>query len=331
MPLTVIVKNSSDEKGSELELTFDGGRVVIGRGSSCDIRLPDPSVSQRHALIRADGASYQLLDEGSPNGTFVGGVRLAPKAPRALRSGDLVRVGRVWLEIRIDQTLPTADIALATRDLALALVARGLGAIGGNVTPKIVVVEGPDLGSELPLTDEGRVYLVGRGDKCDLLLADPDASREHAQIVRRGTTVLIRDLGSKNAVWLGEQELTKGRDVPWKSTVVVRIGASVLALEEPVAAALAELEAAPEEPVPAEDVPPAPKSQKEMAAPPPPPQSARGAEAPIANVSAALASSTTVPTRKKKSSVSQTDVLIAAAAIIVLALSIAGLVWVLKG
>ncbi len=327
MPLTIIVKSDANEK-SELELTFDGGRVVIGRGPSCDVRLPDPSVSQRHAIIRADGATYQLLDEGSPNGTFVGGVRLAPKAPRTLRTGDLVRVGRVWLEVRIDQTVATADIAMATRDLALALVARGIGAIGGNVTPKVVVVEGPDLGAELELAEEGRVYVIGRGEKCDLLLADPDASREHAQLVRRGRTVLIRDLGSKNAVYLGEQELTKGRDVPWKSNVVVRMGASVLGLEEPVAAALAELEAAPDEPVAEADIPPPPKSQKEMAAPPP---SARGADAPIANVSEAMASATTVPTRKKKSTVSQTDVFIAALAILVLALSVAGLYWVLKG
>ncbi|CAN5318987.1 hypothetical protein BH09MYX1_BH09MYX1_04900 [soil metagenome] len=330
MPLTVIVKRSGDEKESELELTFDGSRVVIGRGSSCDIRLPDPSVSQRHALIRADGSSYQLLDEGSPNGTFVGGVRLSPRAPRALRSGDLIRVGRVWIEIRIDQSLPTADIAMATRDLALALVARGLGAIGADVTPKVVIVEGPDICASLLLSEEGRVYLVGRGEKCDLLLADADASREHAQLVRRGTTVLIRDLGSKNPVLLGEQGLTKGRDVPWKSSVVARVGASVLALEEPVAIALAELEAAPEEPVPAADIPPAPMSQKEMAAPPAPPPSARGAEAPIANVSAAMAGSTTVPVRKKTTRVSQTDVFIAVAAIVVLALSIAGLFWVLK-
>ena len=330
MPLTIIVKSSGESKEPEPELTFDGARVVIGRGSSCDVRLPDPSVSQRHALIRADGASYQLLDEGGPNGTFVGGVRLAPKAPRTLRTGDLVRIGRVWLEIRIDQTLPTADIAMATRDLALALVARGLGAIGADTTPKVVVVEGPDRGAELALAEEGRVYVLGRGEKCDLPLADPDASREHAQLVRRGATVLIRDLGAKNSVYLGEQALTKGRDVAWKAAVVVRLGASVLALEEPVAAALAELEAAPEEPVVPADVPPPPKSQKEMAAPAPPP-SARGAEAPIANVSAAMAGATTVPTRKKKSSVSQTDVLIALAAIVVLALSVAGLVWVLKG
>src|SRR5262245_34915018 len=123
MPITLTVRASdADKDGSEPSLTFDAPRVVIGRGASCDVRLPDPSVSQRHAVVSAQGAEYQIIDEASTNGTFVGGVRLSPKAPRALRSGDMVRVGRVWVEVRVDQTAPTPDLALATRDLALALV-----------------------------------------------------------------------------------------------------------------------------------------------------------------------------------------------------------------
>jgi len=319
------------EGESEPTLTFDGHRVVIGRGPSCDVRLPDPSVSQRHALIRAQGGDYQVLDEGSTNGTWVGGVSLAPKAPRTLRSGDLLRVGRVWIEVRIDQAAPTPDIAMATRDLALALVARGLGALGDDTTPKVLVVEGPDIGARMDLADEGRIYVVGRGEKCDLLLADPDASREHVQLVRRGSTVLLRDLGSKNGALLGENRLAQGRDVPWKSQLELRIGATVMALEEPVAEALAELEAAPDEAVPEGDAPPAPKSSEKLPDVPASPPSVRGAAAPIADVAAARASATTVPARKRRSRVTQSDIFTAVAALVVIALSIAGLVWVLKG
>jgi pSer/pThr/pTyr-binding forkhead associated (FHA) protein len=331
VPITLVVR-ASTEGESEPTLTFDGHRVVIGRGPSCDVRLPDPSVSQRHALIRAQGGDYQVLDEGSTNGTWVGGVALAPKAPRTLRSGDLLRVGRVWIEVRIDQAAPTPDIAMATRDLALALVARGLGALGDDTTPKVLVVEGPDIGARMDLADEGRIYVVGRGEKCDLLLADPDASREHVQLVRRGSTVLLRDLGSKNGALLGESKLAKGRDVPWKSQLELRIGATVMALEEPVAEALAELEAAPDEAVPEGDAPPPPpKSSEKLGDVPAPPPSARGAAAPIADVGAAKASATTVPVRKRRSRVTQSDVFIGVAALVIIALSIAGLVWVLKG
>jgi pSer/pThr/pTyr-binding forkhead associated (FHA) protein len=321
VPITLTVR--AEAGGSEPSLTFDAPRVVIGRGASCDVRLPDPSVSQRHAVLSAQGAEYHVLDEGSTNGTFVGGVRLSPKAPRALRSGDLLRVGRVWLEVRVDQSAPTPDLALATRDLALALVQQAMNAQGGDTVPKVSVVEGADLGTILPLADEGRVYVVGRGEQCDLPLADADASREHLQIVRRGATVLVRDLRSRNGSMMGEQPIPTGRDAPWRKEAMVRVGATVLALDEPVAAALGELEAAADEKMAAGETPAPPPSS---APAPEPPRSRRGAEAPIARVEKSLV---TVSTRRRPR-IKLADVAIIGAALALIALSIAALVWVLK-
>ena len=85
MALTVVVR-SGDLK-SQATITFDAPRIVIGRGDGCEIRLPDPSVSHRHASIRQRGTDYVVIDEGSSNGTFVGPVRLSPQAPRVVRSG----------------------------------------------------------------------------------------------------------------------------------------------------------------------------------------------------------------------------------------------------
>jgi pSer/pThr/pTyr-binding forkhead associated (FHA) protein len=325
MPITLTVRADSDA-GSEPSLTFDAQRVVIGRGANCDVRVPDPSVSQRHAVISAQGVEYQIIDEGSTNGTFVGGVRLSPKASRSIRSGDMVRVGRVWLEVRIDQTAPTPDLALATRDLALALVQNAMATQGNDTVPKVTIVEGPDMGIVLPLADEGRVYVVGRGEQCDLPLADVDASREHVQIVRRGATVLVRDLRSKNGSMMGEQPIPTGRDAPWKQSAMVRVGATVLALDEPVADALGDLESAADEKMGAGETPPPPKSRapKEPEAPP---RSQRGAEAPIARVDKSLV---TVSTRSRAPHIKMADVAIIGSALAIIALSIAALVWVLK-
>src|SRR4051812_30619317 len=131
MPVTVVVRSASapsppgtgSPRGEESQpsLTFDGGRVVLGRGSGSDVRLPDPSVSTRHATIRAQGNDYAIVDEGSTNGTWVGGVRLMPQTPRVVKTGDLVRIGRVWLELSIGHKAATPDLGLATRDLAFAL------------------------------------------------------------------------------------------------------------------------------------------------------------------------------------------------------------------
>ncbi len=328
MPLTLTVRAEEprakgDTAGREPSLTFDASRVVIGRGPSCDVRLPDASVSLRHAVLKANGAEYQILDEGSTNGTWVGGVRLSPKAPRAVRTGDIVRVGRVYIEVRIDQSAPTPDLALATRDLALALVEHAMLLRGLPTVPTVSVVEGADMGITLGLGEEGRVYVVGRGEDCDMPLADVDASREHLQIVRRGATILVRDLRSKNGSLLGEQPIPTGRDAPWRGSAMVRVGATVLALDEPAAAALGDAEAAPDEPMVAGETPPPPRSQKDLEKPPP--RSARGAEAPIARVDRSLV---TVSTRGSR--IKMADVAIIGSALAIIALSIAALVWVLK-
>lgn len=74
-----------------------GAVTTIGRAETCDICLPDPSVSRRHAEIRKIGSTFVLTDLGSTNGTMVNGARIAE---RALTDGDRITVGRTDLEFR---------------------------------------------------------------------------------------------------------------------------------------------------------------------------------------------------------------------------------------
>jgi pSer/pThr/pTyr-binding forkhead associated (FHA) protein len=351
MPVTVVVRTASAPSGSPASgggpsaaaspsLTFDGARIVIGRGNGSDVRLPDPSVSTRHATIRATGNDYAIVDEGSTNGTWVGGVRLLPQSPRVVKSGDLVRVGRVWLELSMGHKAPTPDLGLATRDLAFALVQRAMDAVGDDTVAKVRVAEGPDIGEELCLSEEGRAYVLGRAETCDLPLADPDASREHAVIARRGGQILLRDLGSRNGVYLGESRLTPERDVVWRAPTMARIGITVLALDEPVGAALAELEAAADEAMREEDIPPPPMPtpMPEAVAPVHAPASGAAASgpasvagtgaAPIAEIAADTSEMSRVPRAKR--GWTMTDLLVVTLALGVIAASLAGLVWVLR-
>jgi pSer/pThr/pTyr-binding forkhead associated (FHA) protein len=350
MPVTVVVRTASGPSQDAPSLTFDGARIVIGRGTGSDVRLPDPSVSTRHASVRANGNDYAIIDEGSTNGTWVGGVKLLPQSPRVIRSGDLVRVGRVWLELTIGQKAPTPDLNLATRDLAFALVQRAMAAVGDDTVAKVRVAEGPDIGEELRLTEEGRAYVVGRAETCDLPLADPDASREHAVIARRGGQILLRDLGSRNGVFLGDQRITTERDIVWRAPTMARIGITVLALDEPVSAALAELEAAADEalreeeilpspgPAPAPEPAPsrsAPASSRGTASPHGPASAPRSAAAPPVHGSAPIAdvatdTSAMVRVTRPRRGWTMTDVLVVALALGLIAASLVGLVWVLR-
>lgn len=66
--------------------------ILIGRGSDCDVVLPERQVSRHHARIKqtAEG-SYVLHDLGSKNGTHVNGEEVKDK-PRLLRDGDEIQI-----------------------------------------------------------------------------------------------------------------------------------------------------------------------------------------------------------------------------------------------
>ena len=72
-----------------------GGRVVLGRSSESDVRIDDPSVSRRHAVLHL-GEPLRVEDLGGANGTFVrtADVRAEQGATRALRqlSGEAVEI-----------------------------------------------------------------------------------------------------------------------------------------------------------------------------------------------------------------------------------------------
>lgn len=324
MALTVVVR--SGDAASLPSITFDAPRIVIGRGEGCEVRLPDSSVSHRHASVRQRGTDYIIVDEGSTNGTFVGPVRLSPHAPRVVRSGDLVRVGRIWLELRIETVLPAANPQHSTKEMALALVAEALRAHGEPAAPRLHVVAGPDAGRELLLSDLGRPYAVGRGPRVELLLDDADASRRHAEVERRGGQLFVRDLGAKNGTRLGEQRLAPNASVVWPKNVELVIGADRLRFEDPVAEALGEIERTPDEKLRDEDVVEPPRgAEANDSAGPPAGLEAPGKASPIARV----------PRQERRrppsrSGWSATDLSVAALAVSVLVLSILGLVWLLR-
>src|SRR5690349_12924890 len=112
MALTLKLRSGSLDPAPEL--CFDAPRIVVGRAAGSELQLPDPSVSSRHASIRQRGSGYVLVDEGSENGTFCGGMRLSRQAPHVLSDGELVRFGRIWVEIGIGPAKVTADAAAAS-------------------------------------------------------------------------------------------------------------------------------------------------------------------------------------------------------------------------
>jgi hypothetical protein len=118
----------------------------------------------------------------------------------------------------------------------------------------------------------------------------------------------------------------------WKRVHMMKIGRTVLALEEPLGDALAIVEAVPDEPLAPEGVTAPPAAQKA------PGDSSRGADGssermgrgPVAAVPT-VSSLDGGPPPRRRSGWSATDILVMTAGLSVLGLSLAGLIWLLRG
>jgi hypothetical protein len=65
-------------------------RTLLGRSRECDVPLPAPAVSSRHALLAYRDGRWTVADLGSLNGTFVNGRRIVDAV--AVRPGDELRL-----------------------------------------------------------------------------------------------------------------------------------------------------------------------------------------------------------------------------------------------
>ena len=73
---------------------LDQAVTTAGRHPDSDIFLDDVTVSRRHAEFRKHGDSYEVVDVGSLNGTY---VNREPKNSAVLANGDEVQVGKFRL------------------------------------------------------------------------------------------------------------------------------------------------------------------------------------------------------------------------------------------
>ena len=82
----------------------------IGRSLTADIRLDDPTVSRRHALVCRQGDRVRVLDDRSLNGLFLNGERVEW---HDLADGDELIVGRYRLHF-MDTSQATSSAEVAT-------------------------------------------------------------------------------------------------------------------------------------------------------------------------------------------------------------------------
>jgi pSer/pThr/pTyr-binding forkhead associated (FHA) protein len=113
------------------------------------------------------------------------------------------------------------EMSPPVRRLAYSALERG---------PRLRVAQGDAARPSLILGGPSARWVVGRALGADLVLYDPDASREHFEVVRsmRGD-YLAQDLGSKNGLFVNG---VRGRGYALSPGDELRAGATLLRFEE---------------------------------------------------------------------------------------------------
>ena len=262
MALTLKLRSGDLTPGPELQ--FDAPRLVVGRAPGCELQLPDPSVSSRHASFRQRGSDYVVVDEGSENGTFSGLTRLVRQAPHTVCDGELLRFGRVWVEVRLEPSQATSE-AGASRELARRLVEHALEQEdrprGMSVTVK--AEPGPD--KVLQLYKQRHPYVVGSQKSADLRLVNTQVPGRCLELRRQGDQLWLILLSSEVPATLSGRELAKGERTLWPKGAVLDLGGPQLTFTDPTAQILDQLERGPTERLSPDEVIDPPEGGEDMA------------------------------------------------------------------
>jgi hypothetical protein len=81
----------------------EGREIKVGRDPGlCDICLTEPRVSGHHATLRLDGGQLNVRDDGSNNGTYINGAKIASHSWQLLGEGTMLRFGPVEFTVRFE-------------------------------------------------------------------------------------------------------------------------------------------------------------------------------------------------------------------------------------
>jgi hypothetical protein len=93
---------------------------------------------------------------------------------------------------------------------------------------KVAIVEGDE--QQGKILDLGNELLIGRADRCQLVLNDSYVSQMHARIFAKDGGYMIEDLGSTNGTYLNKRKVTTA--TPLHRGDHVKIGKTILELRK---------------------------------------------------------------------------------------------------
>jgi hypothetical protein len=113
----VIVIHEGERAGQRW--TIQNDTLLVGRGTECDLVLPERQVSRQHIKIKLVEEQYYVEDLDSKNGTWVNGTQL--KGERLLKDGDEIQIA---LAVKMSFLESEATAPLTVEDMPSGIAGR---------------------------------------------------------------------------------------------------------------------------------------------------------------------------------------------------------------
>jgi pSer/pThr/pTyr-binding forkhead associated (FHA) protein len=220
-------------RGRELDKFLIGqGKLVIGRSPESDIKIDNPAISRKHALVEYTGDGYVVQDLGSSNGSYLNGQRITE--PSTLKPGDVIGIAKFELQFQDDARSEiekmTGEMDMeATMMVDSEKMAKSFSSTGTSEAPapsgprKLVVLKGEANTKELPI--ERDTVTIGKASSCDLVVKGFFLDKIEATLTYKDGKYILAPFGG--AVKLHEEKLEKPKALKVGDTFTV--GKTVLA------------------------------------------------------------------------------------------------------
>jgi pSer/pThr/pTyr-binding forkhead associated (FHA) protein len=175
--------------------------VVVGADEHCHLHLISSSVSRHHALIIHDQDGVYIRDLGSRTKVVVNGQ---PHRETVLANEDEIHIGKFSFMF----SFPAPAVEPAVPVPAIRFMVNGKAAASLTTC---------------------RTLLIGKGDGCDISLADDSVSSRHAVIFTAKGKRYVRDLDSRSGTSLDGEKIHQ-KEI--HSGTELRIGESVITVAE---------------------------------------------------------------------------------------------------
>ncbi|GJM08777.1 MAG: hypothetical protein DHS20C11_10530 [Lysobacteraceae bacterium] len=183
-------------KSKHKDVEIGTGKIRIGASADNEVCLQADGIRDNHLAISNDRRGLVLTLEIGAENTYLNGRPIREKA--ILRLGDHISMGDISIVLREDEGLrkppPDDDEPVTEKRTVHRACLRG--------------VSGSYFGKVIPIFD---TVTIGRSASCEVVLAEPELSRRHAQIRVTPDGLVLRDLGSANGTFVNGNRVRDAR------------------------------------------------------------------------------------------------------------------------